>query len=138
MAEQKEQKRNPKFIKVENLMPASVGFNVIVKVKSIKLIRDRLNLDGTRLKIAEAVVGDQTGCIILSLRNDQIEMVKENDVLILRNGKIDMVNNGFMRIAIDRWGVIEKVEPAQFTQDVNSTNNLSEVEYELVKDEQGR
>merc|ERR1719443_2690795 len=79
---------------------------------------NRLNLDGNRLRISEAVIGDTTACIILSLRND----------------KIDMVNNGYMRVAIDRWGLIEKVDEAQGIAEINMKSNLSEVEYELVKE----
>ena len=59
----------PQFCKVNDLSPASVGFNLIVKVGKIEPIMNRLNLDGTRLRISEAVIGDKTACIILSLRN---------------------------------------------------------------------
>merc|ERR1712154_687653 len=90
--------------------------------------------DGTRLRISEAVIGDKTASIILSLRNDQIGMVEEDNCLILRNAKIDMVNNGYMRVAIDRWGLIEKVDEQQTQDEINLKNNLSEVEYELVKE----
>jgi len=128
---------NPKFCKVDSLSPASVGFNLIVKVGKIKPIMNRLNLDGTHLRISEAVIGDSTACIILSLRNDQISMVKEGDCLILRNAKIDMVNNGYMRVAIDRWGLIEKVDEQQSSDEINYKVNLSDVEYELVKEPQG-
>jgi len=126
--------QKPQFSKVDQLSPASVGFNLIVKVGKIQPIMNRLNLDGTRLRISEAVIGDKTACIILSLRNDQIGMVEEGNCLILRNAKIDMVNNGYMRVAIDRWGLIEKVDEAQNQDEINTKNNLSEVEYELVKE----
>ena len=147
--------QKPQFSKVDQLSPASVGFNLIVKVGKIQPIMNRLNLDGTRLRISEAVIGDKTACIILSLRNgkssfiyfhsvffceiahyilttniitDQIGMVEEGNCLILRNAKIDMVNNGYMRVAIDRWGLIEKVDEAQNQDEINTKNNLSEVE----------
>ena len=95
----KQELAKPVFVKVEALSPASVGFNVIAKVGKIKRIMNRLNLDGSRLRISEAEIGDETGFILLSLRNDQIEQVKEGDVLILRNAKIDMVDKGHMRCA---------------------------------------
>eukprot|EP01083_Nonionella_stella_P181610 651131_1 len=132
--EAKPKLEKPQFQKVQDLSPASVGFNLIVKVGPIKPIMNRLNLDGTRLRISEAIIGDKTACIILSLRNDQIGMVKEGNCLILRNAKIDMVNNGYMRVAIDRWGLIEKVGEEQSQDEINLNNNLSEVEYELVKE----
>ena len=61
-------------------------------------------------------------------------MVAEGNEIILRNAKIDMVNSGFMRVAIDRWGIIEKVEEEKITDEINTKNNLSAVEYELVKE----
>ena len=45
-----------------------------------------------------------------------------------------MVNNGYMRVAIDRWGVIETVDEQQSSDKINTENNLSLVEYELVKE----
>merc|ERR1719266_3231789 len=121
-AEEPEEKlTRPVFCKVDELSPASVGFNLVVKVGKIKPIMNRLNLDGTSLKISEAIIGDATACVILSLRNDQI----------------DMVNNGYMRVAIDRWGLIEKVVDDQMPDEMKLDNNLSEVEYELVKEPSG-
>merc|ERR1719319_868624 len=110
----------PTFIKVEELSPASVGFNVIVKVLKIKTIMNRLNLDGNRLRISEAIIGDATACIILSLRN----------------AKIDMVKSGYMRVAIDRWGLIEKVDESQGAAEINEKTNMSDVEYELIPPKQ--
>jgi len=120
----------PKFIKVEELSPASVGFNLVVKVAKIKTIMNRLNLDGNRLRISEAIIGDATACVILSLRNDQINAVSEGDCLILRNAKIDMVKSGYMRVAIDRWGLIGNDADADF--EINEKTNMSDVEYELI------
>jgi len=121
----------PTFIKVEELSPASVGFNLKVKVAKIKTIMNRLNLDGNRLRISEAIIGDATACVILSLRNDQINAVSEGNCLNLRNAKIDMVKSGYMRVAIDRWGLIEKVDESQIDE-INEKTNMSDVEYELI------
>jgi len=124
----------PKFTKIGDLSPASVGFNILAKqIGDIKTIINRKNLNGTKLRISEANIGDETGCIILSLRNDQIDMVQPGGVLILRNAKIDMVNQGFMRVAIDRWGIIQSVEAERMDAEVKSEHNLSKVEYELVR-----
>eukprot|EP00490_Sorites_sp_Unknown_P014794 CAMPEP_0114660906 /NCGR_PEP_ID=MMETSP0191-20121206/21238_1 /TAXON_ID=126664 /ORGANISM="Sorites sp." /LENGTH=219 /DNA_ID=CAMNT_0001891441 /DNA_START=98 /DNA_END=757 /DNA_ORIENTATION=- len=129
------EKAKPQFIKIEELSPASVGFNCIVRqVGDIKTIINRKNLDGSVLKISEAIIADKTGCVVLSLRNDQIDMVKKGDGLILRNAKIDMVNNGYMRVAIDRWGLIEPISSDRVSDEPNLDNNLSEVEYELVRE----
>lgn len=74
-------------------------------------------------------MGDDTGVITFTARNEQVDVMKEGATLIIRNAKIDMFK-GTMRLAVDKWGRIEVTEPANFT--VKEDNNLSAVEYELV------
>ena len=129
-------KTKPKFIKVEELTPGSVGFNCIVRqVGDIKTIMHRKNLDQSIIKISETVIGDETGCILLSLRNEQIDIISKGNAIILRNAKIDMIKNGYMRVAIDRWGLIEKISDNAFIgiDEINLDNNLSGIQYELVR-----
>ena len=59
-----------------------------------------------------------------------VDMMEPGNTVILRNAKIDMFK-GSMRLAVDKWGRVEVTEPASFT--VKEENNLSLVEYELVK-----
>lgn len=55
--------------------------------------------------------------------------MKPDSTVILRNAKIDMFK-GSMRLAVDKWGLVQVTEPAKFV--VKEENNLSLVEYELV------
>ncbi|KAJ8438264.1 hypothetical protein Cgig2_030629 [Carnegiea gigantea] len=124
--------RKPTFIKVDQLQPGTSGHTLAVKVLSSNTVLKRgrsvsQNLRNTR--IAECVVGDETGTIVFTARNDQVDMMKPGTAVILRNAKIDMFK-GTMRLAVDKWGRIEVTEPANFT--VKEDNNLSLVEYELV------
>nr|CAD1823767.1 unnamed protein product [Ananas comosus var. bracteatus] len=80
-------------------------------------------------KIAECLVGDETGTIIFTARNDQVDLMKPEATVILRNAKIDMFK-GSMRLAVDKWGRIEVTDPTTFV--VKEDNNISLVEYELV------
>lgn len=130
--QQQQQLRKPVFVTVDQLLPGTSGHNLVVKVVSSKMVvqRSRPNLSNVRhVRIAECVVGDQTGVIVFTARNEQVDLVKEGATLILRNAKIDMFR-GSMRLAVDRWGRVEVTEPASFT--VKEDNNLSLVEYELV------
>ncbi|KAI3713218.1 hypothetical protein L1987_71791 [Smallanthus sonchifolius] len=81
------------------------------------------------MRIAECLVGDETGTILFTARNSQVDLMKANGTVILRNAKIDMFK-GSMRLAVDKWGRVEVTEPANFI--VKEYNNLSLVEYELV------
>uniref|UniRef100_A0A2P2IZY7 Uncharacterized protein MANES_13G142800 n=1 Tax=Rhizophora mucronata TaxID=61149 RepID=A0A2P2IZY7_RHIMU len=132
------EKRKPLFIKVEDLKPGTSGHNLIVKVVNSKAIpppkarRGPASLSQRPLRpsrINECLVGDETGTIIFTARNEQVDIVKAGTTIILRNAKIDMFK-GSMRLAVDKWGRIEVAEPANFV--VKESNNLSLVEYELV------
>eukprot|EP01115_Flamella_aegyptia_P005926 TRINITY_DN24923_c0_g1_i1.p1 TRINITY_DN24923_c0_g1~~TRINITY_DN24923_c0_g1_i1.p1 ORF type:complete len:138 (+),score=25.16 TRINITY_DN24923_c0_g1_i1:83-496(+) len=122
--------RPAQFSTVEALKPGTHGHNLTLKVVSSTVVVEKTRTDNSKIKIAECLVGDNTGCIVLTARNEQIDLVQPGRTIIVRNSKIDMFK-GFMRLAVDRWGKIELAkEPADFK--VNSNNNLSSVEYELV------
>ncbi|KAM7484237.1 hypothetical protein LguiA_000246 [Lonicera macranthoides] len=126
MAEQK--KKQPVFCKVDQLRPGANGLNLTVKVVSSKIIMQR-GAQGRQMRLAECLVGDETGMIIFTARNDQVDLVREGATVILRNAKIDMFK-GSMRLAVDKWGRVEITEAADFS--VKEDSNLSLIEFELV------
>ncbi|XP_008229019.1 PREDICTED: uncharacterized protein At4g28440 [Prunus mume] len=135
-------KRKPVFVKVDQLQPNTSGHTLTVKVVSSKPVKVT-NKNGGRpsfssrplqpSRIAECLVGDETGTILFTARNDQVDTMKPDTTVILRNAKIDMFK-GTMRLAVDKWGRVEVTEPADFQ--VKEENNLSLVEYELVNVEE--
>ncbi|RVW46467.1 Uncharacterized protein CK203_010964 [Vitis vinifera] len=151
MAEAKPGMRKPVFTKVDQLRPGTSGHTLTVKVVSSKMVLQKGRPDGPQvrqMRIAECLVGDETGMIVFTARNDQakfkyiasgppslhkskllMDLMKPDTTVILRNAKIDMFK-GSMRLAVDKWGRVEVTEPASFT--VKEDNNLSLVEYELV------
>ncbi|XP_072962579.1 uncharacterized protein At4g28440-like [Typha angustifolia] len=128
-------KRKPVFTKVDQLKPGTSGHTLTAKVLSSTTVLNKGraaaaasgNLRPT--KIAECLIGDETGTIVFTARNEQVDMMESGATVILRNAKIDMFK-GSMRLAVDKWGRVEVTEPASFT--VKEDNNLSLVEYELV------
>lgn len=66
---------------------------------------------------------------MLFAKNEQVDLCKEGSVITVRNCHANVVND-HLRLEVDRWG---KIEPSTEKVDkVNTSNNLSEVEYELV------
>ncbi|ETO13970.1 hypothetical protein RFI_23395 [Reticulomyxa filosa] len=124
-------KRPPKFVKIKDLTPTSGGFSLIGKIVFEKKILDRLNIDGTRKCLVEFLIGDSTGCVMLTLRNEQISNIKVGEVLILRNARVHMLFQGYMRVVIDKWGAIDKVPSSSMSDDINFECNKSDVEYTL-------
>ncbi|XVE78389.1 hypothetical protein DITRI_Ditri13aG0141000 [Diplodiscus trichospermus] len=122
-------KRKPVFVKVEDLKPV-VETTPVKTSKRPNRARALLSRPSPRARIAECVVGDETGTIIFTARNEQVDLMKQGATVILRNAKIVMFKRTTMRLAVDKWGRIEVTEPAKFA--VKEDNNLSLVEYELV------
>ncbi|XP_051148260.1 uncharacterized protein At4g28440-like [Andrographis paniculata] len=120
MADQKSQ-----FTKVNQLRPSDTGFNLSVKVIDAKTVVQRGRSQG---RFAECLVGDETGMIIFTARNDQVELAKKGNTLILGNAKIDMFK-GSMRVAVDRSG---RVEVGSGSFSVDESNNLSLIEFERI------
>ena len=80
--------------------------------------------------VSQAKVGDASGCIVLTCKNEQIPIVSVGSSVTIRNAKVLMYKN-HMRLAVDQWGLIEpSAQPLSET--VNAANNLSDTEYELV------
>jgi replication factor A1 len=88
--------------------------------------------DGTQIRQAECVVGDEQGVVDMLAINDQIDKVKVGEVITVRNGLAKVLKEtGRIKLIVDKWG---KVETAQGVNigNINLSNNISGVEYELV------
>ncbi|KAK8613322.1 hypothetical protein V6N13_101087 [Hibiscus sabdariffa] len=132
-------KRKPVFVKVEDLKPGTTGHTLIVKVVDATPVKTSSRPNMSRAlfsrpapppRIAECFVGDETGTIIFTARNEQVDLMRKGATVILHNAKIVMFKGTTMRLAVDKWGRIEVTEPVKF--EVKEDNNLSLVEYELV------
>lgn len=111
---------------VTDLRPSTKGHNLTVKV----LEAEQVAQHRSRVPVAECLVGDETGTIILAVRNsEQVEKAKPGSYLTLTNAKVEMYR-GTMRLAVDKWGSLETAEGASFQPKVD--NNMSLIEFELV------
>ncbi|CAF2161671.1 BnaA07g09820D [Brassica napus] len=132
MADTKPGLRKPEFTKVDQLRPGTSRHNVTVKIVSTKMVLQKGRSDGPQarqMRICECIVGDETGVVVFTARNDQVDLMKEGTTVTLRNAKIDMYK-GSMRLAVDKWGRVEVTEPASFK--LKEDTNMSLVEYEVV------
>ncbi|KAI3837706.1 hypothetical protein MKW98_027065, partial [Papaver atlanticum] len=106
MAEAKSGMRKAVFTKVDQLRPGTSGHTLTVKVVDAKMVLQKGGPPMRQMRIAECLVGDETGLIIFTARNDQVDLMKDGSTVILRNAKIDMFK-GSMRLAVDKWGRVE-------------------------------
>ena len=119
----------PTFITMQNLLPGE-RVNMHLKVAGVKIIRERKRYDGDSMnRVAECLVGDQFGCVKLMAFDEQLNVVKEGAVITIRNAHANVVKE-HLRIEIDRWAKVELSNEA--VASVNTQNNASDIEYELV------
>uniref|UniRef100_A0A0D9WJP6 Uncharacterized protein n=1 Tax=Leersia perrieri TaxID=77586 RepID=A0A0D9WJP6_9ORYZ len=110
----------PVFTTVDQLCPQTHGHTLTARVLFSRTILDKPPL---RARLAECLVADQTGAVLFTARNQQVDLVKPGTTVIFRNAKIDMFKRT-MRLAVDKWGCIEVAEHASFQVNEDNNGNL--------------
>jgi hypothetical protein len=59
-------------MKVASLLPSSPAQTLLLKVVETKVAVERTRADGSKLRIAEVIAGDETACILMTLRNGEL------------------------------------------------------------------
>ena len=113
--------------KVRDLTPNSKQVNVLAKVVSVGEPKEVMGKFGDPRKVCEAVVGDDTATIILSLWNEQIGTIAKDEIILVDNGYVSLVR-GHMRLNVGRYGNLSKSTEA--IAEVNQTLDMSQQEFE--------
>ncbi|HLC79886.1 MAG TPA: hypothetical protein VJG83_05715 [archaeon] len=109
-------------MKVNELKPSQKKIELILKIEEIAPSREVVTQsDGLFHKVAEALAGDETGCIYLSLWDLDIENVARGEYYKITNAYITTYKNA-MRLNSGKYGKIEK---ATGNFEINTANNLS-------------
>lgn len=115
------------LMRIAELNPRSRDVNVKVHVVSKGPGNEVVSRkDGSTYRVAEALVGDPSGCVLMSLWNETIAAVEEGENYQIANGYVTLFKSS-MRLNLGRNGTMEKIdEEIQANQEVN----MSEKEYE--------
>jgi replication factor A1 len=124
----KEQPKSEELVKIEKLTPNSKEVNTIVKVISKSEVRNVTGRDYSVRRVLDALVGDETGCVYLTLWDDNIDKINEEATLRITNGYVNLFR-GNMRLNIGKYGSFQLLEESPITE-VNTENNLSDKRYE--------
>ncbi|KAG0376478.1 hypothetical protein BGX24_007665 [Mortierella sp. AD032] len=107
----------PTFINVASLVPDQHHCNLKLRVLSVETIAETIHPEtGKIIQSAEAIVGDDTACILLNLKNDQVNLLARNARLQVLNANVNMYR-GFMRLEVNE------------DEEANSNSNGSGDEY---------
>jgi replication factor A1 len=116
--------------KVRDLTPSSKQVNVHAKVVNVGEAKQVMGKYGDPRKVAEAIIGDDTAVITLSLWNEQIGSIAKDETILIDNGYVSLVR-GHMRLNVGRYGSL-----AKSTDDVGSVNqqlDMSQQEFETER-----
>lgn len=71
---------------------------------------DKHRVDGSRVRLAEVEVGDETGRVSLRARDDQIDLLTQVSdragAVVLRNCTLELFQGKHIRLAVTKWGKI--------------------------------
>lgn len=123
------EEKSKELVKIGDLNQYSRQVNTIAKVVSKTEPREVTSrIDQTSHRVAEALIGDETGVIYLTLWDDALDEVQEGTTLNIKNGFVNLFR-GSMRLNLGRYGSYEVITESPVS-DVNLDNNLSSQQFE--------
>jgi len=119
-----------KTVQVADLTPYARNLNLKVRVlekREPKVVFSRMT--GERHRVAEVLVGDRSGVVLMSLWNEMIDNVDVNETYDITNARVTLFNNT-IRLSLGRNGKMIKSDEKILEEDINKDNNISEKRYE--------
>jgi len=117
------------MVKIGNLTQYSRKVYTVAKVISKTEEREVTSRsDMSTHKVAEALIADETGSIYLTLWDDVLDQVEDDQILNIKDAYVNLFR-GSMRLNLGRYGSYELLEEAPF-EDVDLDNNLSSKVFE--------
>ena len=105
-------------MKVSELHPGMRKVDLIVRVVKKNSPRTVfVKRDGANHSVADLMVGDETGVVSLSLWDETIAQIKEDEVIHITNGYTTEFG-GKMQLNLGRYGGYEKLNPTEHDFDV--------------------
>jgi len=112
-------------MKVKELKPMQKKLELVAKAAGKHSEREVMLQDHSMHRVAEVLVGDETGSILLSLWDENIAKVEQGKIYRIENGYTSVYKES-LRLNVGKFGKIE--ESNESVAEVNEENNLSERE----------
>ena len=79
-------------------------------VGKVRIVVDKSRVDGSRVRLAEVEIGDETGTVSLRARDEQIDILLDiadrSGAVVLRNTTLELYQGKHIRLAVTKWGKI--------------------------------
>lgn len=120
--------REPVEATVSELKPGMKSISIAFKVVDVGEAREVTSRrDGETHRVADAVVGDTTGTVMMPLWDDSIDDMEVGKTYQLENGYTGLFK-GNLRLNVGRYGKVEDAE--EDIEEVNMDVDMSEEEHE--------
>ena len=113
----------PQIVKLAKLQPYQRGITVdfkVIKTQAVRNVKSRR--DGSEHKVADVLIGDQTGTLFLTVWDDDIALVEDGKIFRLVKGQTGLFQ-GRMQLSLGRDGKLEP-SPVEISE-VNNERDLS-------------
>ncbi|MFW9788624.1 MAG: single-stranded DNA-binding protein [Candidatus Thorarchaeota archaeon] len=122
------EEREPIEATVAELKPRMKNITITFKVVAIGEEREVTSRsDGASHRVADATVGDSTGCVQLPLWDSSIDDIKAGTTYTLKNGYTGLFR-GNLRLNIGKYGEVAESEEA--IEEINEEIDMSAEEHE--------
>ncbi len=109
-------------MKIKELRPEQKNLNLIIRIEDLNEPREvATQLDDKIHEVSEALAGDETACVYLTLWDEKIGEIQKGNYYEISNAYTNQYR-GSLRLNISKHGKIKAVK-AEFK--VNTANNLS-------------
>jgi replication factor A1 len=123
-------------LKVKDITTYSRRVNLVARIVDMGEPHEVSSSSNGQLhQVTEALIGDETGSVLLTLWDENSSKFNAGDVVIIDNGYAGTFK-GRLRLNIGRYGTIEKAKTV--IKEVDTSNNLSMREYPDTNRSRGR
>lgn len=125
-----ERREDLRSVKIAEINPGTRRFSVTFKVLEVQEEKNIVSRrDGVEHRVADVLVGDDTGVMLLTAWDDEIEKFRElvGSTVSLVNGYVSLFR-GSLRLGLGRYGTLQPSK--EEIKDVNTENNVSARTYE--------
>lgn len=116
----------PTFSKVETISPGAHCYNVYVKVQKVNKEK-KTNNKNEEYTVATGVCGDETALANFKFVGKWADLVEENKVFAIRNGKSDVIDEHIV-LQLDNFGKLSEENVS--IENVNTKKNISDDKWE--------
>ena len=129
--------QKPIFVKIADVKPGRHCYHVYGKVIKATFT-ETTRMSGDKVKIADGVIGDETGTAAFHFEGPAVEQITVGGVIAIRNGRSDVVDE-HISLQVDKFGKVTKEDAAHVKSvDEAPGKNISAIEYQKVQNKDRR